>query len=220
MRLFVTNQQLHSMNINPLQLRTPLGEIIFKCIVSDLALKVDSSAKVMAKSSHHFLVSWINENYLIDFLRAEFDPVLPSNMKVNDCFAGIWRIKALKKINVNLNAILMTSLNGSPETGEYLMTQFFEDEFTKLSIGTEDEERLEHRAKSQDWLPPRFEQEITADNIRFLENGICVDLALLKDEQLQIKFVVAWSSKSDKELSTWYAVDQSTAYILKQSDFS
>ena len=140
---------------------------------------------------------------------------------MDDCICGIWRIKALKEINCSFNCYLQTEANidskGWPESGEGLIAQSFENDQIKLTIGTEDEEYLERRAKSQDWLPHRFKSEMKANLIEYLYNGIKVTVPkLFQNEQAQLHFIAAWSFKKDSDASTWYAVDQSPRNILKQ----
>jgi hypothetical protein len=71
-------------------------------------------------------------------------------MGVDKCFELIWRIKALENLDISLQWPLDTVVIGPPEPGEYLIAQTFEDNSISLSIGSEDEEKLELRAKNND----------------------------------------------------------------------
>ena len=73
--------------------------------------------------------------------------------------------------------LLESHLKGSPESGEYLISQSFEADSTKLFMGTEDEEKLELRSIVNDWVPHRLQDQLTADNIRYLDQGFEVKLS-------------------------------------------
>ena len=219
MSLFCTKRILHSVQENRLRLETPLGSMEFKVKINGLLTEFNFLSNIKSIESDSFLSSWESSGCEIDCLQANFIPVLPSNMKVENCFAFIWRIKALDTLNISLSCLLDTFILGSPETGEYLIAQTFEDNSINLSIGTEDEEKLELRAKHNDWVPHRFQSTINSDNICYLDQGIEVNFALLKEEKIQIQFIVAWGSKKNNKLSTWYAVEQSAIEILQRVGF-
>lgn len=86
-------------------------------------------------------------------------------------------------------------------------------------MGTEDEEKLEIRSISNDWVPRRLLSSISEKNFCYLDQGIEVHLPLLKDDTVQIQFIIAWASKTQINSSLWFAVDQSAKDILKQIDF-
>jgi hypothetical protein len=219
MSLFSTDQTLHLINKEPLTLKTPLGDLFFKIKINDSFIKIESCSNIKSIQSNNVLMSWNIESCDIECLRINFDPNLPPHMKTDKCFAFIWRIKAIRNLEVSLNCLLKTSLSASPETGEYLIAQSFEDKSIKLCIGTEDEEGLRQRAKNKNWMPYRLVTEINADNICYLDKGLEVHFSLLQEEKIQIQFITAWCPIGNKEISAWYAVDQSSIEILKQSGF-
>lgn len=89
------------------------------------------------------LSSWLLQECYIEFLQVNFKPKLPLGMHVDQCIASIWRVKAVKNyVTFKFNCSLDASLEPSPESGERLLAQSFEDQITKLTIGTEDEEAL------------------------------------------------------------------------------
>lgn len=217
MRLFGTNHILNSVVENPLKLETPLGDIVFKVKINEDYF--NSLETIKSNGFDCYLSSWKNKNCETDCLRTRFNPILPPDMKVDKCFAYIWRIQALENLNISLQCVLETSLIGSPDSGEHLISQSFEDNSINLSIGTEDEEKIELRAKNNDWVPHRLLATIMSDNIRYLDRGLEVRFSLMKGEKIQIQFIAAWVLKTNNDLSTWYAVEQSNIEILNQAGF-
>jgi hypothetical protein len=148
-------------------------------------------------------------------------------MKVDCCTAGIWRIKNFhSNLRLDFKTFLELKpsvvLNNDIESGEGLISYMCENNQFKLSIGTEDEEFLASRASTQKWMPHRFEDIFSKNSvIEFIPNGLKVVFSSLEaNEIVKIQFIMAWSSKTHNELSTWFAVEQSPDYVLKQFDIS
>ena len=219
MTLFCTNHILDSVIYNPLKLETPLGNLSFKFKVNEVYFNHNELSAVKARGSNNYVSSWKSNNCEIDCLRANFNPVLPFNMKVDQCFAFIWRIKAFKNLEINLQCLLETCLIGSPDSGEHLIAQSFENNSINLVIGTEDEEKLQIRSENNDWIPHRFGSILDSNSICYLDQGVEVHFHLLKEEKIQIQFIVAWVLNTNHDLSTWYAVEQPTIKILNQVGF-
>ena len=127
--------------------------------------------------------------------------------------------QVLENLNVNLQCLLDTVLVGSPDPGEYLIAQTFENHSINLSIGTEDEDKLVLRANNNDWIPRRFHSTINTDNFCYLDQGLEVNFSLLQEEKIQIQFVIAWVLNKNNAVFTWYAVEQSAIEILNQVGF-
>lgn len=109
MNLFYKNKKSYSIE-DPFNLHTPLGHVIFKAKIdhNDIDLSFTESSK-----------------YKIECLKTSFKPVLPSGMKTDECYAFIWRIKALENFDIKIRCLLESSLIGSPEPGEHLIAQTF-----------------------------------------------------------------------------------------------
>lgn len=202
--------------INPLFFNTPLGKIQFDCSFDQKSLSKIHPQTALTINSKSFLLSWLFQECHIEFLHVYFTPNLPLGMHVEKCFAGVWRIKNLHDNNAfTFKCSLNSPIEASPEPGEGLFAISFEDQHTKLTIGAEDEEKLITRSNKKNWLPLHFKETLQPENLRYLKQGIEIELPNCRqNEFLQIHFVVAWASKADKELSTWYAVDQSMENIL------
>lgn len=218
MSLFFTEQPLGPTHNNPLQLETPLGNIVLDIRINHSLVGQQHLSGVQSTASGDLLSRWKMDDCMIELVGANFDPILPSGMTVDGCFAWVWRIWVLEDLNLNLSCSLDTTLEASPEPGEDLVVQSFENTLTKLSIGTEDEDALTFRAKNHDWVRG-FESRITPDHIDYIDHGITVRFHLLAGNQLQIQFVIAWSSREDRGISTWYAAEQSSEVILNQAGF-
>ena len=203
MNLFTSKSQMHPVNAGTSKIKTPLGDVGFDCEFSGKSISDIKPSQIEAENQTAMVFSWLFENAILEFLKLTIKPKLPLNLHIDDCICGIWRIKALRDISEGsiLTCKLNADLVGSPESGEGLECQSFENEDFKLSIGTEDLEYLCRRAKSINWLPPRFEHEIDEIELEYLAKGIRVTLPnLFQGETAQIQFIVAWSSKKNPEV--------------------
>lgn len=215
--LFTLNRKnLPVGNIKPLTVETPLGHIRFNCSFNEKSLSNVRPQATFLPKHNSTLFSWAFEECNIEFLCLYFSPKLPLGMHVDNCFAGVWRIKTLnKRIFFNLSGVLESQITPNPESGEFLLAQSFEDPAIKLTIGTEDEEALVVRASEKNWLPYHFRDSLKPDNVRYDNQGLKIVLPESERHDLiQVHFIVAWTSKRFDPLSTWYAVDQSPEYIL------
>ncbi len=222
MDLFKTPLKTQKTNLSPLSYSTPLGNIYFDLIVNNKNFRDFKPQKTI--SFQKTIVSlWDLENCCIEFLQTPFKPKIPSTMQVETCLAGIWRIKSLSKellpvFRVTLNSNSSLELNGEPESGEGLVSITFENPKMKLSIGTEDEDYLNNRAFTKNWMPNHFAGKIFSSAIELLPNGIEVSLPCLKAQDcIQIQFIIAVASKKQHSDSCWFAVEQSSEYILREA---
>lgn len=224
MNLFkCSNRQSKSkINKEPLVCLSPFGKLYFHLAFDDKEIFSISPQEIYS-CNNAIISSWRLEECEIEFFRADFMPKIPSQMKVDYCTAGIWRIKNFhSKLDVSFKTIIEIekSLNEKDliETGEGLFASSYENNEFKLSIGTEDEEYLASRASIQKWLPYRLEDIfLNSCAIDSIPGGLKVILPSIEaNETVQIQFIIAWSSKKNNESSTWFAVDQSSDFVLKQ----
>lgn len=203
-------------NINLLLLESPLGQVRFNCSFLGKSLCIIKPQSTILINSKAILSSWSFKECHIEFLYLDFPPKLPSNMHVDKCVGGVWRIKTMSnEIAFKLDSHLESSLKGSPESGEYLLAQSFEDSSIRLTIGTEDNEALIARSIVKDWLPSFYKDVLKPSNVCYEKQGLRIVLPESDSGDLiQVHFIVAWTSKGNDPLSTWYAVDQSPEYIL------
>jgi hypothetical protein len=223
MKLFNTKNTLHAVNLNILSYSTPFGNINFDFIFNGNQIS-NTKPKKIELTRKTIIASWnFNECY-VEFLRTDFIPKLPSKMKVESCVAGIWRIKSfcdglIPTFKVYLEKEVSSEIDEFSETGEGLIAQTFENNIIKLSIGTEDEYYLSERARIQKWMPSRFLSILEENAIEYIPSGIQINLPKMElNECAQIQNVIAWCLKENSEESNWFAVDQSSDYILKSID--
>ncbi len=220
MNLFLVKKHSVPIKLDPLVLETPLGKLHFNCMVNGKSLSKNKQQFIESIMPETTIVSWQSEVCDIEFLRTNFIPKLPEGMKVDSCIGGIWRIKNyFNNTLFRFTCYLETTLEGSQETGEGLIALSFDKSTHRLTIGTEDEEYLKSRANSNDWLPSHLKDEISSESIHISRNEIIIDYpACFANETMQTHFIVAWGFNNNQNLSTWYAVDQSTTTILNQVD--
>ena len=184
---------------------------------SEVTLSSITPQKIESVIPKMILSSWSLPECHIELLQTHFVPKLPTGMEVEECIGAIWRVKATSEnVQLKFNCTLESNLLASPEFGEGLVAQSFENTSSQIYIGTEDEEYLIQRAGKY-WLPDHFKNKIFAELIQCIPTGIQVTFPSLgTNEILQLHFIVAWTSVANKPISAWYAVDQSPEWILYQ----
>jgi len=210
------------MKTESLQLLTPLGYLFFNCRTLNKSLLGIQPDKFIKKNSST-ISYWKFDDCVIEFKCFYLVPKLPPEMAVDECICGIWNVRALKEQEIAFDAYLDSKeqLSIWAEPGEGVIAQSFSKNQHKISIGTEDEEYLRQRATVQKGLPQHFMHEINASAIHYLPNGISVTLPKLsKNEEVQVQFLVAWTSNATQGISTLYAVDQPFDRIMEQSRIS
>ncbi len=217
MKLFQTNQNLATYSENSLALITPFGICASEFECPGMITPPPSQKELTERGI--LLTTWENLSYQMECLRTPFRPILSNDMYIDECFAFIWRVEVKNKISISWKCCL-DSQAGSCETGESLVSCIFENQTHTLSIGTEDEEKLDHRAEKNQWMPNRLTNHINEKNVLCLTSGLKVNFDnLLPGDRIQIHFLVAWSNVEKRAISTWTAVDQSYNKILQGSDF-
>lgn len=218
MRLFQTNQSLTPESKTSLTLNTPLGDCLYEFYFQGEDMPPPSFLERTDKEI--LLTTWDQLSYRMECLKMPFQPVLSSDMYVDECWALIWRVLVKKKASINWKCSLAVPLEGSCETGENLVSCIFEDKDISLSIGTEDEEKIAYRAEKKLWMPGHLQGHITEKNIVCLRNGLEIYFdQLLPGDGIQTHFLIAWSSTEKRAISTWTAVEQSYTVLLQQSGF-
>ncbi len=222
MNLFKTSLPTQKVGLNPLIYPSPLGKIHFSLIINEK--RIENFKPLETRCFQKTIVStWEIESCHIELLQTHFEPKIPSSMKVDDCLAGIWRIKCFAEEVKPIFKVILSSnssleLNGIVESGEGLVSISFENTDMYLSIGTEDEDYLNNRALENQGMPNHFFGKIFSSAIEILANGIAVSLPCLKVQDcIQIQFIVALSSKKHHKDSCWFSVEQSPEHILKRA---
>jgi hypothetical protein len=218
MNQFNTDDKSFEINHSTLEIQSILGLIAFRCHFSGKSISNITPSK-LEKFSSGLKAIWDLDDCTIEFLKCNFDPKLPLVKKVDECFCGVWRIRAKNDISIQFSCYLeeehYSEFEAYPETGEGLFALSIEKNGSILSIGTEDEEYLINRARYENWLPKHFQSELNVDHLKFLDTGITIEFPKLhQGEKLQAHFIVSSSNKKDN--STWFAVDQSLSEIIQK----
>lgn len=223
MKLFKSPLKFSTKDLNILSISTPLGMVYFDFLFNGMSIREIKPTETNA-SGETLISYWDVQECHVEFLRGNIIPKIPSGMEVEGCVAGMWRIK--NKGN-NLKTTFEThfgdkefsaKFEANPESGEGLLCQSFENDFYKISIGTEDEDYLNQRAYGKS-MPSRFRNLITPNMVEYTPEGLQIDLPRLENgECVQIQFVIAWTPKKHPEVSTWFAVGQAPSYILQSLD--
>ena len=216
------------------ELVTPLGTLTFDAEFDGIVI-----GDLNPSSSHRlepdgYLFNWTLDGIVAELLLCRPQLSLADGMSVTDCWAGMWRLRATAAATSPDERPVFVCrwepgyqwTEGSPETGEGLDAQTWENTETLVTVGTADCEWLSGYAQ-QGILPHRWADILgwnyggttdKIDPITYLKDSIQVILPELNmDETCQIHFVVAWSPSTGDERadhSTWYAVDQRPKDIL------
>lgn len=151
---------------------------------------------------------------------------LPHCMSVDGCVAAVWRVRAFERIascefSCRWASGTGRSEAGEPESGEGLDAQAWSRGRIRVSVGTEDTERLRARSAVGDRLPASWMDllgygEERYDPVRYVPDGFVLSLpALEPDAQCQIQFTVAWADRDPGDASTWFAVDCRWSQVLR-----
>jgi hypothetical protein len=169
-----------------------------------------------------FLHRFRRAGWIAELLIGLVEPEIPAHMAVAGCLAAIWRIQAIEHTHACRFVCSWPNppaeADGSPSPGEGL------DAFTwrvgryAISLGTEDGEFLSARAERSDFVPARLSGELSFHTVEYTEAGLVVPFSGLgPSEILQVQFVVAWTCEhTDESPASWFAVEQSPAFLLQQ----
>ena len=212
---------------------TPLGTLTLDAEFDGILIgDLKPSATYQLERGGH-LFSWTLDGFTAELLLCRPQFSLPAGMAVDDCWAGMWRLRT--SVSGERPEFSCIWVHGShraavgPDSGEGLDAQSWEDGPTRVTIGTVDAE-LMARYASDGLLPPRWADLLgwsfgstmpdpgtgKIDPVVYQENGFRIILPILEaGEKCQVQFVVAWSSRSDEiaeawanDRSTWRAVDR------------
>lgn len=197
---------------------TPLGKIILDLNIEKESVHNTKSSNLYKFDNGGYITKWITNIFNAELLLCKPHLYIPAHMSVDNCMAGIWRVKAHSDINkCNFSAIWedgYTWIDEDISSGENLECKIWNDSKISVAIGTEGEELLIRRGGKNKLLPQKLEKEITTyEIVEYVDNGIKVNIdKIKKGEIVQIQFIIAWGEES---LPTWFAVDMSADEILK-----
>ena len=215
---------------------TPLGTLSLDAEVDGVLLGDLKPSAAYRLERGGYLLRWTLDGITAELLLCRPQPALPGNMVVNDCWAGMWRVR----VSVPADPLVFSCLwepgylwtEGSPNSGEGLDAQTWEKSdqesgFLCVTVGTVDTDWLAGHAQ-RGLLPHRWADLLgwsyggtgKVDPVVYFPDGFRLILpALAAGEQCQVQFVAAWSSSpsaeaAESDASTWYAVDCPPEAIL------
>ncbi len=221
MQLFNLNNYKEITSQNVENIETPLGEIKFNLTIEDYEIALKKPTNLYQLSNNNKIYSWDYKAFKTELLICYPKINLPKEMHVDNCIAGAWRLKALDNISTCVFSCKWTEnkrwSDVTPNSGEYLDAQTWEGLNKYVTIGTEDGEYLVIRAMKNDMIPAHLIKEVnTLDLVKYFDDGLMIPITrILKDDILQIHFVISWAHN---EISTWYAVGIPSQDILKTLD--
>lgn len=226
MELFKAKGSIFEGSLNSLRLETPLKEISLNVSSNDLSLVSTQPDQILIVQSNSkaIVTKWRNPNSLIELLKVELFPQLPKEMKVEKCFAFVWRVSPITEaIYFDFECTLEKPerFESHPESGEELVAQTFSDSNYCLTMGTEDEDYLSQRSYVAKGLSRRLNRSINSEVVYYTESGLKINLPkLYPNEVAQVHYVVAWSNFVNNHISSCFAVDQKSTFILEQAKCS
>ncbi len=221
---------------------TPLGNLGFEAVIDGVDVCGLVPSAVSNTPAGGRLFHWDIDLFRAELLLTPLTPSLPEGMRVDGCWAGIWRVKAVvpaEELEFRCEwepGHLWTK--GSPDSGEWLDAQTWDDDIIQVTVGTQDALALASRAKHGDLLPPSWAEILgwsaleangilRIDPVIYTPRGFRLSLPQLGRRELcQVHFVAAWSpapstpeeARNDSlYVSPWYAVDQTSASVLAGS---
>lgn len=116
MKLFKHQQNFSRTDVNPLICSTPLGMGYFDCVINGKS--VHEIKPSMTEMHEEVTISYWNlKECHIELLKANFNPKIPPDMRVEAAIAGIWRIRNLDgKLKLLFKTFLISEAEGDPET--------------------------------------------------------------------------------------------------------
>lgn len=144
-------------------------------------------------------------------------------------------ILQIKKINeLKEDIVIKCCLNPIDEkiisiidTGEHLDSIWIENDTDVVSIGTEDAESMQDRAKNNDWMPSRFNEILAyyknASQLDYFSFTTILDFGmeikipkLIKNENIYFHYLVATNKKIEDDISTNLAVDLPKGLLIER----
>lgn len=206
-------------DMNSPVISTPLGTIVFDAVI-DRQNMFDLKTSVCSADQDVFLFRWHLTEFEAELLLFRPDIPMKLDYRVDDTWAAIWRVNALKDLDSCIYSCKWqdgyTWTDGGPHNGEGLDAQTFTDGCVNLTIGTEDREYVGYRAEKNEFMPLRLKPTDLYQFAEHLDEGFSMSINnMKKGEQCQFQFIIAWTSKID-DIGDWLAVDRNYKDLLRR----
>ncbi len=197
--------------------KTPLGVIIYTAQVNGYDL-VNIRYSSHSAGDDSYLFRWKLPEAEVELLL--FRPAIPPNLqgRINDTWAGIWRLRALHSIDACYFSCNWQQgyswTHGGPDSGEGLDAQTYDDGKTVVTIGTEDSQYIGNRAENKDWVPIQLKPTDPYNFADYVADGLRISChGLETDDRCQFQYIIAWAHESD-DVGHWLAVDREYKELL------
>lgn len=220
MKLFKSNTNPRKAHIRDNWFSTPLGNILLNVCTEEFDTSVIPITEAYYLSNGGYVLCWYTDAIDAELMITPYNPPFPEDMKVDGCYAAVWRIRGkVKEISCRFISIWgkeYTWTEVGPESGEDLESQAWENSKLKISLGTQDGEVLIARSKKNELMSTTYDKSIDSYSIvEYFDKGLTVPVNNIRINELcQVHFVVAWAKKVQYDTSTWYAVDALTSALL------
>lgn len=217
MKLFKCNEYMLLTSYEMGKIETPLGMLAFDICINNYAVSSVKPKNIYQLIDGGKVYVWNNVLFNAELLICRPQLNIPQEMKIDDCWVGIWRLEVCQDNSLCIYSCVLEKnkrVNWSPNSGEHLDAQTWDDGNTYITVGTEDGERLATRAIKGEIMPSRLTQQINnLGLVQYSEKGLSVPIPhLVKGDICQIHFTASWGKS---EVDTWYAAGILSGDILK-----
>ena len=223
---FFGNIAVSECSPQPLTIVTPLGKIASSINADLQSLTSENSSHFYSLDAGGFAARWELHSGIAEVIVAQPKLVPQYRTQITDCWAFLWRFKALRPID-NLTFVGSWLPNytwitaDGPNPDEHLDSQIWHDGQTQVGLGTEAGDASFSHSEANNWMPKRYAQQSTnnllyLDLVRYFDEGIETNFGeVFPNELFQTHFAVAWAPHEEESISAWLAVDVTAKDILE-----
>ncbi len=222
MGLFIHDSQEERLFLPLNVISTPLGTVSFTLETNSVRLsEISPEATCQLRNGGH-IARWNHNGVQAELLVTKHTPQLPCHMHIDDCYAVVWRIINRVESNICFSSKwndYYEWIESSPESGEDLDAITWEGNNIRVSMGTQDGQKLRTRSIKNEMMPVDFVDDLNLYGLVLcMDNELRVPLHSVRpNEVCQIHFVIAWSKSINDDVSTWYAVDEESTNLLNSA---
>lgn len=231
MRLFSTDSVLLEGPGGPPVIPTPLGVVTLSCTRDHDRFTDQPAVATYALPKGGRVLVWGDAStHSAELLLARLAPELPGGMSVLGCWGALWRIApGAPTSSVTFEAAWQPGYSWTtcgPDSGENLVAQRYDDSRHTAHLATAESEYVGRRnnvagewpqtgEQWQDAVPPEWTSALEVASVRYTDGGLDVALpAAAASGPLESHFALAWQSRREDDLSSWFAADIAPADIL------
>ncbi len=225
---FNTTSYMPSELLDTVEISTPLGRLERQYSMAAGENRLEQEQVVYGHHSRKAIIrQWVTSGCQLEELFVVFSPRLPAPATLEmKCEGLLIRLEALSSggtFDAELSWLPGYHwTDGYGEPGECLEARSWINSRWKVTVGTEDSERLAIRSRTGKWMPHRlanyFDQH--AEEVVKIERGsFSIHLPeLYAGEKCQLQFVIASGVRQEDNMDLWLAVDQMPEVLLAAAD--